>query len=434
MVYDEESEWDYNAGAVVMPDGHRAFAHPRDWGVIVPTPQGYKTARYGWWIVKSAKGQFSPCAPEFFAATYVPAETPDAESPAPVPAEPGAARLTEAVPAGASRVEQDAAAARTLISGALLGELGRRLGELESALDWQTSCTSCARFLDVSAAETFRREAADAKLAELRSVLLEGGQEHGIVRRRALGIIGSEGEADLARHLVAQAKAADAEYKVAAARVVLYEFLHQYEQSELSAFRVAIDLASSLRKIIDDLDGEEGSGLRQRPGDQRLPVPNGGPSMHDLVAGDVRRRHPGGRAPEIAAVTADLAARKQLGLDRYGSLLQAGNGRDALRDLHEEQLDALVYCRQWLEENDEEHAWALVMRTVYRDLLTGALTVRRVMDDDPRPCQCHDSFAAVSPTHPGHCCFLPADQDCHREEVEAWERGRDQLLGREPGS
>jgi hypothetical protein len=41
------------------------------------------------------------------------------------------------------------------------------------------------------------------------------------------------------------------------------------------------------------------------------------------------------------------------------------------------------------------------------------------------PCQCHGSFAAVSPTHPGHCCFLPADQDCHPEAIAEWERLRD---------
>lgn len=38
----------------------------------------------------------------------------------------------------------------------------------------------------------------------------------------------------------------------------------------------------------------------------------------------------------------------------------------------------------------------------------------------PAPCRCHDSLAAVSPTHEGHCCFLPVSQTCHTEEVEAW--------------
>ena len=117
-----------------------------------------------------------------------------------------------------------------------------------------------------------------------------------------------------------------------------------------------------------------------RPGDQPLPVPTKGPSMHDLAADDIRRRHPGGAAPEIGETVRDLMARKQLGLDRYASLLQAGNGRDALRDLHEELLDSLVYCRQWLEEQDEAGAHNVVMRRVYRSLMPHVLTVRSVMD------------------------------------------------------
>lgn len=36
------------------------------------------------------------------------------------------------------------------------------------------------------------------------------------------------------------------------------------------------------------------------------------------------------------------------------------------------------------------------------------------------PCQCLRSHAAVSPTHRGHCCFLPATQTCHPEAVAAW--------------
>lgn len=70
---------------------------------------------------------------------------------------------------------------------------------------------------------------------------------------------GSEGVA-FARQLVAQAEAADAEYKVAAVRAAVYTFLHQYGRSALPAFKVAVDLAVSLRTIIDDLDGGEEPG------------------------------------------------------------------------------------------------------------------------------------------------------------------------------
>jgi len=40
-----------------------------------------------------------------------------------------------------------------------------RLAELESAVAWHTSCTSCAAVRDAAYAETMRREAAEAKLA-----------------------------------------------------------------------------------------------------------------------------------------------------------------------------------------------------------------------------------------------------------------------------
>jgi len=48
--------------------------------------------------------------------------------------------------------------------------------------------------------------------------------------------------------------------------------------------------------------------------------------------------------------------------------------------------------------------------------------------EQPVPCKCHTSFAYISPTHTGHCCFVPATQQCHPEEVAAWERGRDRRL------
>ena len=67
-----------------------------------------------------------------------------------------------------------------------------RLLELENAITWHTSCLSCSAFLDRASAERERAEQAGAKLAALRAVLLEGGQDAGTVRRRALAIISEE--------------------------------------------------------------------------------------------------------------------------------------------------------------------------------------------------------------------------------------------------
>lgn len=54
--------------------------------------------------------------------------------------------------------------------------------------------------------------------------------------------------------------------------------------------------------------------------------------------------------PVWELVVEDMHARDQLGRKRYGVPLQAGNGRDSLRDAYEEALDLVVYLRQAIEE------------------------------------------------------------------------------------
>jgi hypothetical protein len=65
--------------------------------------------------------------------------------------------------------------------------------------------------------------------------------------------------------------------------------------------------------------------------DQPPPVPNERPAVWDLVIADMRERDAVGR-------------------HRYGTPLQAHNGRDALVDAYQEALDLVVYLRQALEE------------------------------------------------------------------------------------
>jgi hypothetical protein len=74
---------------------------------------------------------------------------------------------------GSNRAERDAAAARDLITGALLAELGRRLYEYENAIEWHTSCTSCAAVLDSVTAERERAERAEKKLSAAKAVIGE---------------------------------------------------------------------------------------------------------------------------------------------------------------------------------------------------------------------------------------------------------------------
>lgn len=87
------------------------------------------------------------------------------------------------------------------------------------------------------------------------------------------------------------------------------------------------------------------SDTRDPERDQVAPIPNDGPSMHDLVI-------------------ADMAERKAHGLRKYNSLLQTGNGRSFKLDLYEELLDAIVYLRGMIEE-EKESAPAYPFRSNY---------------------------------------------------------------------
>ena len=49
-------------------------------------------------------------------------------------------------------------------------------------------------------------------------------------------------------------------------------------------------------------------------------------------------------------VIIDMQARDKTGRERYGTPLQANNGRDALIDAYQEALDLVVYLRQAIEE------------------------------------------------------------------------------------
>lgn len=73
------------------------------------------------------------------------------------------------------------------------------------------------------------------------------------------------------------------------------------------------------------------SGPPYRIVDQPPPIPNASVPVWDLVMADMEERDRVGRA-------------------RYGTPLQTHNGRDALVDLYQELLDAVVYIRQVIEE------------------------------------------------------------------------------------
>ena len=75
------------------------------------------------------------------------------------------------------------------------------------------------------------------------------------------------------------------------------------------------------------------SDVRDPAYDQPLPTVNDRPFIQDLVI-------------------ADMEARKQHGITKYGTALQSGNGRDMLKDAYEEALDLAVYLRGLIDERD----------------------------------------------------------------------------------
>lgn len=66
---------------------------------------------------------------------------------------------------------------------------------------------------------------------------------------------------------------------------------------------------------------------------QPAPTPTAGPALWDLVIEDMK-------------------ARDDFGRNKYGMRLQADNGRDVLKDIADELLDAVVYLRQLRYERD----------------------------------------------------------------------------------
>lgn len=75
--------------------------------------------------------------------------------------------------------------------------------------------------------------------------------------------------------------------------------------------------------------------------EQPMPIPTGAPSVQEMVL-------------------ADIHTRMQVGVERYGTLLQPGNGRDALRDAYEEAIDLSMYLRQAIAERPREDVDAAV--------------------------------------------------------------------------
>jgi hypothetical protein len=117
--------------------------------------------------------------------------------------------------------------------------------------------------------------------------------------------------------------------------------------------------ATEERERSDEYDEEHLRALRE--GSQPLPTPSDRASAHDLLITFV-------------------AKRKDLGLRRYGSLLQAGNGRDSLRDALEEVVDLAAYLVVWQEARDEALVQLEALRGALQHFDRGDGELSRVAD------------------------------------------------------
>lgn len=150
------------------------------------------------------------------------------------------------------------------------------------------------------------------------------------------------------------------------------------------------------KMALPTLDPQPDDGVERRralrPGSQPLPVPQEGvPGSHDMVLADLRgilvRRQSALRASGqtkeadtvrklLKEIETDLMERRALGLRRYGSLLQPGNGRDPLRDAYEEAQDLVVYFRQLMMARDEAVTLLVKLLSDYEGHTVGDPVVR----------------------------------------------------------
>lgn len=103
------------------------------------------------------------------------------------------------------------------------------------------------------------------------------------------------------------------------------------EHGNDAGYETIVALLEIIEEQNEKLNSKEG--LRQREGDQPLPVVNDQEYVADQLKDYIEHR-------------------KQLGIQRYGTPLQAFNGRDWMRDFLEESVDRLLYFCQGMIERD----------------------------------------------------------------------------------
>lgn len=80
---------------------------------------------------------------------------------------------------------------------------------------------------------------------------------------------------------------------------------------------------------------------------------------------------------DLQGIADDVEARIRIGERKYGKRLQSFNGRDALKDLYDEVLDALNYSKQ-LEIENKDNGF------LFRQLVSLAAAVKSKLNSPPQ--------------------------------------------------
>lgn len=114
------------------------------------------------------------------------------------------------------------------------------------------------------------------------------------------------------------------------------------------------------------------------------PIPNDGPSMHDLAINDIitalgrSDNVPDSELASIIGVCDELGERRAHGLKKYGTILQANNGRNPARDALDEALDLIVYMRQMVSEQTLLHG--VNLDSMYRNAIEFAIALKYILN------------------------------------------------------
>lgn len=101
------------------------------------------------------------------------------------------------------------------------------------------------------------------------------------------------------------------------------------------------------------------------------PVVTDEPSIHDLLIEHLSKRK------LVSPLIPHIRDRKDFGLQKYGTILQASNGRDHRNDIFQELLDALIYTQQGIERGDSQ---LIVLRSQLENL---AFNLLKLQESDP---------------------------------------------------